>query len=40
LLGFVNIYFSCLMIMCQSLIGWQKPLGFYHWPIEVIHLNQ
>jgi hypothetical protein len=26
LLGFVNIYFSCLIITCQSLIGGQKLL--------------
>jgi hypothetical protein len=32
LLYYANRYFSCLMLMCQSLIGRQKP----HCLIEVI----
>jgi hypothetical protein len=39
LLAFAFFVFFCLMLMCQSLIGGQKPLGFCQCRIEVILLK-
>jgi hypothetical protein len=38
LLGFANIYFSCLMLRCQSFIGGQN-VDFCHCLIEVISFH-
>jgi len=36
LLNYANVYFSCLMLMCQYVIGGQKLRGFCHCLVEVI----